>query len=454
MPNTIPTQNLVTRIEELVAINGTGRNALIDLLDDTHPADIADVMDELSEEATLAVFNLLGPDVASEVLDETESDTTFFLVEELPDQKLARLLDEMPMDDAAELLGDLEDEYAETLIDLMSPEDADEVRLLLGYPEHSAGRLMNEHFIRLYDTWTVTQTLAYLRNVDRETETIAYLYVIDEEERLKGVVPLRTLVMSQPEQTIREICETRVISVYAMDDQEEVAQVVAKYDFYAVPVVDKANRLVGIITVDDIVDVLEEEATEDIQRLGGSEPLDQPYFAASLMTVARKRIVWLLLLFFGGTLTGAVMRFFQDELSSLVALSFFIPLLTGTGGNAGSQTVSTVIRAMAVGEVAWRDGMRVLRREMATGILVGTLLGVVGFVHAMMWNVPVTLAVVVALTIPIICTWSNTVASLVPMLAEKVGIDPTVVSAPLITTVVDASGLTIYFWMAKMIIGL
>ena len=173
MPNTIPTPNLVTRIEELVAINGTGQNALLNLLDDTHPADIADVMDQLSEEATLAVFNLLGPYVASEVLDETESDTTFFLVEELPDQKLARLLDEMPMDDAAELLGDLEQEYAETLIDLMSPEDADEVRLLLGYPEHTAGRLMNEHFIRLYDTWTVSQTLAYLRNIDRETETIA-----------------------------------------------------------------------------------------------------------------------------------------------------------------------------------------------------------------------------------------------------------------------------------------
>ena len=454
MPNTIPTQDLATRIEELVAINGTGKNALIELLDDTHPADIADVMDELSEEATLAVFNLLGPDVASEVLDETESDTTQFLVEELPDKKLARILDEMPMDDAAELLGDLEEQYAETLIDLMSPEDAEEVRMLLAYPEGCAGRLMNEHFVRLYNTWTVAETLDYLRNLDHETETIAYLYVMDDEGRLAGVVPLRTLVMSPLEQTVGEISQSRVISVYTTDDQEEVAKVVAKYDFNAVPVVDKANRLVGIITVDDIVDVLEEEATEDIQRLGGSEPLDQPYFAASLLTVARKRIVWLLLLFFGGTLTGAVMRFFQNELSSLVALSFFIPLLTGTGGNAGSQTVSTVIRAMAVGEVAWRDALRVLRREMATGLLVGTLLGIVGFVHAMLWSVPITLAVVVALTIPIICTWSNTVASLVPILAEKAGIDPTVVSAPLITTLVDASGLTIYFWIAKMVIGL
>lgn len=454
MPNTIPTPTLVERIENLTTINGTGQTALVDLLNDVHPADIADVMDELSDEATLAVFNLLAIGIASEVLDETESDTTQFLIEEVPDQQLARILDEMPMDDAAELLGDLEDEQAETLIELMSPDDAAEVRTLLAYPEESAGRLMNEYFVRLHEQWTVAETLDYLRHIDPETETVAYLYVVDQEERLTGVVPLRSLVTSLPQKTIGEIAEARVISVYATDDQEEVAELVAKYDFAAVPVVEEDNRLVGVITVDDVVDVLEEEATEDIQRLGGSEPLDQPYFAASLMTVARKRIVWLFLLFFGGTLTGSVMRLFEDELSQMVALSFFIPLLTGTGGNAGSQTVSTVIRAMAVGEVAWRDGLRVVRRELATGLLVGSILGIIGFIYAMLWNVEPGLPLVVALTIPIICTWSNTVASVVPMLAEKVGIDPTVVSAPLITTVVDASGLMIYFWIAKTLLGL
>jgi magnesium transporter len=409
-------------------------------------------MDELSDDATLAVFNLLAVSIASEVLDETESDTTQFLIEEVPDQQLARILDKMPMDDAAELLGHLEEQQAESLIELMSPNDAAEVRSLLSYAEDSAGRLMNEHFVRLQAQWTVAQTLDYLRHLDPETETVAYLYVVDQDERLAGVVPLRNLVTSLPEKTIGEIAESRVISVYTTDDQEEVAELVAKYDFAAVPVVEEDNRLVGVITVDDVVDVLEEEATEDIQRLGGSEPLDQPYFAASIMTVARKRIVWLLLLFFGGTLTGSVMRFFEDELSRLVALSFFIPLLTGTGGNAGSQTVSTVIRAMAVGEVAWDDGFRVVRREFATGLLVGSILGIIGFLHAMLWGVGVGLALVVAFTIPIICTWSNTVASLVPMLAEKMGIDPTVVSAPLITTVVDASGLMIYFWIAKKIL--
>jgi magnesium transporter len=411
-------------------------------------------MDELSDDATLAVFNLLAVSIASEVLDEAESDTTQFLIEEVPDQRLARILDEMPMDDAAELLGDLGDRQAETLIELMSPDDAAEVRSLLSYPEDSAGRLMNEHFVRLQDQWTVAQTLDYLRHIDPETETVAYLYVVDQDEHLAGVVPLRRLVTALPEKTIGEIAEARVISVYTTDDQEEVAEVVAKYDFGAVPVVEKDNRLVGIITVDDIVDVLEEEATEDIQRLGGSEPLDQPYFAASIMTVARKRIVWLFLLFFGGTLTGSVMRLFEDELSRMVALTFFIPLLTGTGGNAGSQTVSTVIRAMAVGEVAWRDAFRVVRREFVTGLLVGSILGIMGFIHSMLWGVDVGLALVVALTIPIICTWSNTVASVVPILAEKVGIDPTVVSAPLITTVVDASGLMIYFWIAKTILVL
>jgi magnesium transporter len=359
------------------------------------------------------------------------------------------------MDDAARLLGDLDEEYAETLIDLMSPEEAEDVRGLLAYPEGTAGRLMTESFVRLRARWTIAETLEYLRQINPDAETIAYLYVTDSEERLAGVVPLRRLVTSQPNQTIGEIVESRIISVQVTDEQEDVAEVVSKYDFNAVPVVDAEGRLVGIVTVDDIVDVLEEEATEDIQRLGGSEPLDQPYFSVSIRTVARKRIVWLLLLFFGGTLTSSVMSNFQNQLAEVLALSYFIPLLIGTGGNAGSQTVSTVIRALGVGEVEWSDARRVLGRELGTGLLVGSILGVVGFLYALLlWQVSVPLALVVGLALPIICTWAKAVASLVPLIAERFGIDPTVVSAPLITTVVDATGLAIYFSIAGLVLGL
>jgi magnesium transporter len=447
-------ETLAERIEQLVAINGTGKEALRSLLNEYHPADIAEVLDLLSEAAALAVFNLLTPEVAGEVLDETQGEMTQFLFEELPDEQLADILDELPMDDAARLLAELDDDQAQTIIGLMSPEEAADVRDLLAYPEGTAGRLMTDRFVRLRDDWTVAETLDYLRHVDPETETIAYLYVTERDGRLYGVVPLRRLVMAQPDQTIAEISHARVISVKANDPQADVAELVAKYDFAAIPVVDEQEALVGIITVDDIVDVLEEEATEDIQRLGGSEPLDQPYFAVPILTVVRKRIGWLLLLFVAESFTGSVLRLFEDELARVVALSFFIPLLIGTGGNAGSQTVSTIIRALAVGEVEWRDALRVLFKEFSTGLLVGTLLGILGFGRALLWGAPLPLATVVGLTVPVICIWANTVGSVVPLAAERLGIDPTVVSAPLITTLVDATGLAIYFMIAKVILGL
>lgn len=448
------TLSLVNEIERLVAENGENQEALRALLENIHPADIAEVLDELSEEAQLAVFTVLSTEVASEVLDETDAEVARFIFEELPDERLADLLEELPMDDAARLLSELPDETAESLIQLMQPEDAAEVRDLLSYAEGTAGRLMTDKVVRLRSTWTVAETFDYLRHLDPETETIAYLYVVDHRDRLVGVVPLRSLVTAHPEQTVAEIMTPRVVSVPAETDQEELAEIVAKYDFAAIPVVDQEGRLVGIVTVDDVVDILEEEATEDIQRLGGSEPLDQPYFAAPIVFVARKRIGWLLLLFLGGTLTSSVMRAFENELTEVLALSVFIPLLIGTGGNAGSQTVSTVIRALAIGEIRLNDGIYVLLRELATGLLVGTLLGAVGFMLALVWGAGLPLALVVGLTLPAICTWASVVGGIVPLLAERVGIDPAVVSAPLITTVVDATGLTIYFLVAKALLGL
>ncbi|MCZ7575428.1 MAG: magnesium transporter [Ardenticatenaceae bacterium] len=454
MDQTISIQDLVARIETLVATDGSNKAALRELLGEFHPADIAEVMDELSDQAALAVFNLLPRQVASEVLDETDLEIARFIFEELPNERLADLLEELPMDDAARLLAELPDATAQDLIQLMQPEEAADVRDLLAYPEETAGRLMTSHFVRLRSTWTVGKTSDYLRHLDPETETITYLYAVDEADRLVGVVPMRAMLTARPEQTIAEIMNPRVVSVRVETDQEELAEVVAKYDFFAIPVVDAEGRLVGIVTVDDVVDILEEEATEDIQRLGGSEPLDQPYFTVPVPYIARKRIGWLLLLFVAETFTGSVLRFFENELAQVVALSFFIPLLIGTGGNAGSQTVSTIIRALAVGEIEWRDALRVLGREFSTGLLVGVLLGVFGFGRALLWGTGIPLALVVGFTLPAIVTWANTVGSLVPLLAEKVGLDPTVISAPLITTVVDATGLAIYFLVAKAVLGL
>jgi magnesium transporter len=444
----------VREIEEWVA-SGAPPEKLLECLRGMHPADIAEVLDDLNEGAAIAVFNALTLDVASEVLDETDVEITRRLFERVPNEKLALLLSHLPMDDAARLLAELEHEQAETLLRLMSPAAASGVRHLLAYPEGSAGRIMNEHVARLRSTWTITEALTFLRGVNRDVETVLYLYVTDEEGRLTGVVPLRRLITAPPSAFIRDIQVSQVQAVHVLDDQEEVAEVVAKYDFYAVPVLDENGRLVGVVTADDIVDVLEAEATEDIQRFGGSEPLNNPYFALSIWEMARKRINWLVILFAGGILTSSVVGIYEAELEQVLILSFFIPLLIGTGGNAGSQTVSTTIRAMAVGEVAWGDMLRVTQREILTGLLAGSLLGVIGYFYTLFfWQTGLDVALVIGLTLPLICTWANLVASIVPLIADRAGVDPALISAPLITTLVDATGLIIYFTIAKLILGI
>jgi magnesium transporter len=427
------------------------------LLADVHPADIASLLDQLEPEGAVIVFRLLPLETASEVLDETGSRVRQELVEKVDEERLADLLDELPMDDAAEFLEDLDDLKAARLLDLMEPEEAEDVRELLRYEEETAGRLMTRDVVALRRNWTIAQTLDFLRNLD-DTESLHYLYVIDRHDHLLGVVPLRELIKAKPDQTVESIMRGDVAAVSVHADQEALAEMVARYDYYAMPVVDDDNHLVGVVTVDDVLDILAEEATEDIQRLGGSEPLDQPYFAVSVFHVVRKRIVWLLLLFVAATLTGTVIREFETELETVIALGIFIPLITGTGGNAGSQTVTTVIRALALGEVQLRDLFRVLRREITVALLLGSLLGIVGFVRAITWDTGYRtvydVSIVVMLTLPLVVIWANTVATVVPIVAEKLNIDPTVVSAPMITTMVDATGLAIYFLLAKWMLGL
>lgn len=452
MDSILPTTE---EIEMLIAQGDLAK--LRQILEEEHPADIADLLDELAPESAVLVFGLLPVDVASEVLDEAGGPVRQELVEKVDDERLADLLEELPMDDAAEFLEDLPDVVADRLLGLMEPEEADEVRELLRYEEETAGRLMTRDVTALRRHWTVAETFNYLRSLE-DAETLHYLYVVDRHDHLIGVVPLRALVLASPETTIETIMEPDVVAVPVDIDQEDLAEMVARYDYYAMPVVDHDRRLLGVVTVDDVLDIFEEEATEDIQRLGGSEPLDQPYFAVSIGHLVRKRVVWLLLLFVAATLTGTVIRTFEAELDTVIALGIFIPLVTGTGGNAGSQTVTTVIRALALSEVRLTDLGRVWRREVVVGLLLGLLLGAVGFLRAITWHTGYRtffdVALVVSLTLPLVVIWANTVATVVPIVAERLHIDPTVVSAPMITTIVDATGLFIYFSLAKLILGL
>lgn len=434
-------------IEQLVAAGDF--TELRDLLTRTHPADIANLLDELPPEQAIVIFEMLSLEVASEVLDETGSLVRQELVEKVDDERLADLLDTLPMDDAAEFLEALPEPLSERLIGLMEPEEAADVQGILGYEDETVGRLMTTDIAMLRRHWTVTETFDYLRSLE-DAETLHYLYVVDRDDHLLGVVPLRELIMALPEATIETIMSEQVVAVPATADQEELAEMMSRYDYFAMPVVDTGGHLLGVVTVDDVLDVFEEEVTEDIQRLGGSEPLDQPYFAVSIFQIVRKRIGWLLLLFVASTLSGEVIRYFQNELDTVVALGFFITLITGTGGNAGSQTVATIIRAITLDEVKLGNIWQAWRREVSVGFMLGLVMGIVGIVRALLWHTGFDVAMVVALTLPAIVIWSTTVATIIPIMADRFNIDPTVISGPMIATIVDATGLLIYFSLAKV----
>jgi magnesium transporter len=363
----------------------------------------------------------------------------------------------MPMDDVAEIFTTDVPERQEELLGEMRPSDAAEVRTLLQYPPESAGRLMTEKFVRLRPNLTVDEAITRIRRLDPEVETITDVYVLDAHDQLVGALSLRELLVAPPTKRVKEIMTSPVISVTAETDQEEVARLVARYDFLAMPVVSAENRILGVITVDDILHVLVEEGTEDALRFAAVEPgvLNQPYFTVPIRNVIRTRVGWLLFLFLAETLTGSVLRLFEHELATVVALSFFIPLLIGTGGNTGAQTVSTIIRGLALKDIKLSDAWRVIRRELGSGFLLGLLLGTVAFVRTFLWgSYDLHFCLVIGLTVLAICTWANTIGSIIPLLAQRLKIDPAVVSAPLITTLVDATGLAIYLLIAKILLGI
>jgi magnesium transporter len=339
----------------------------------------------------------------------------------------------------------------------MKPSHREDVEQLFKYPAQSAGRMMTEKFARVKPDWTGQYTLRFLRRVNADLETLTNLYAVDEEDRLVGVVSLREVVTEDPKKKIEELMNTDLVTVQPEVDREEVAKLLSQYDYLAMPVVDTQGHILGVITVDDVIDVLAAETTEDILKFGAVESgatADESYFAIPIKTVISRRLGWLLLLFVAGTMTGSVLRFFEAELAAVVALSFFIPLLIGTGGNTGAQTVSTLVRGLATGEVRMRDIWRVIQREFLSGLLLGSILGVVAYFRAIVWTPDPALALAVGLGVLAICAWANTIAALIPLLAQRLKIDPATVSAPLITTLVDATGLAIYLGIAKVTLGL
>ena len=424
------------------------------LLEDLWPGELAEIFAELEEDEQRALLQHMDPGTSADVLEELADPEAADLARALPEETLTAIVDEMEPDEAADLLLDLDPEQRRRI--LAELEDPDEVRPLLRYPDESAGGLMTTEFLALRRRMTVAEALDAVRQLapSADPDNIFYLYVVDRYGHLVGQVSLYDLIRAHPEQRLMDIMDPDVISVTSDVDREEVARIFARYDLLSLPVVDEQGRLIGIITSDDIIDVVEEEATEDIQRLGGSQPLDRPYLDTSPLEVARKRVGWLLLLFVTASLTGTVLRMFQGELSRFVELTYFIPLLIGTGGNAGSQTTATIIRALAVDEIDLGDVLEVVWHEIRVGILLGLIMAGIGVFRALTWGTPLPVAQSVAAALVLIILWATTVGAILPLVAHKVGIDPAVVSGPFMSTLVDATGLFIYLQTARMILGL
>lgn len=427
-------------------------NAAKTLIANCRSPDQADILSDLELGKQAALLPEFPPDLSANILEELEEHQTAELVEVLPDAVLIPIVDRMEPDEAADLLKNLGPERAEALLSEM--EDPDEIRPLMFHPRDSAGGLMTSVFMVLRPRMTAEEAITALRDWHPDKEAIYYLFVVDRNRRLRGVVSLRELVIAAPETKIAELMQTDVISARAGIDQEEVARLMARYDLLALPIVDSSQILLGVVTIDDVLDVIERETTEDIQRLGGAEPLERSYLETPPLTIVRKRLGWLLLLFVTATFTGSVIRLFEDELQALVALGVFIPLLIGTGGNAGSQTTATIIRSLATGDTKPRQALRVWWHEARVGVLLGIAMAVMAYLRAISWEPNQALALTVAVSTACLVIWATGVGALLPLAATRLGFDPALVSGPVMSTLVDATGLLIYFTIAGAILGL
>lgn len=423
---------------------------------DLEAADLAELLNQLTLVEAATVLSMLPVARATELCDQPTMRRRAAILEQLEPERVAEILSGLSADERTDIIQKMGVHDRHRVLPKLSSELQAELKELLQYPVHTAGGIMTTEFVQLNPTMTVGEALKHIRSVAQEKESIYACYIMDPQtDRLLGAVSLRDLVMAELDRPVTEVMRRKPVTVNAHDDQELVAKKIGKYNLLAVPVLEEDGSVVGFVTVDDVIDVLIEEQTEDILRMAAVEPgaLDKPYFDNPIFRVVRKRIGWLLLLFVAGTLTSAVLHRFEDELAAVVALAFFIPLLIGTGGNAGAQTVMTVIRSLSLGEVGVKQAWRVALREATTGMLVGMMVGTVAFGQALLWRAPLALALTVSVTMFAICVWSTTVGSLIPIAAERFGVDPAVLSAPLITTLVDATGLIIYFSIAKVILG-
>ena len=429
-------------------------------LSSTPPADIAELIETNPPPAQIVLFNSLGPALAIETFTYLKLPTQKAILKTLPSHKVAEILNGLPPDDRTNLLEELPKDLVTQLLKFLSPDERNVTIKLLGYPENSVGRLMTPDYLAIRMDWTVQQVLDYIREYGRDSETITIIYAIDENGVLLDDFRIRDFLFASLDTKVSELADYQYVALYVDENEEKAVNVFRRYDRSALPVIDEKKVLLGIVTFDDIIQVAVEEGTEDIQKLGGVEALDEPYMETPFFSLMRKRLGWLVILFLGEMLTASALGYFEDEISRAVVLALFLPLIISSGGNSGSQASTLIIRSLALGEISLRDWWRIMRREIFSGLFLGLALGLIGFFRVSLWsafsNIYGPHWLLIALTIFVsligVVLWGTLAGAMMPLILKKLGFDPAVSSNPLVATLVDVTGLIIYFSIALYIL--
>ncbi|MCL2035331.1 MAG: magnesium transporter [Oscillospiraceae bacterium] len=428
--------------------------AMKGMLDNMHVADIAEEMENMDEQLTVKVFRMLPKDTAAEVFAYLSRDTRGEIVKGIADRELSGIMDELFIDDAVDFIEEMPANVVNRILAAVPPSRREMINNFLKYPEDSAGSIMTIEYVSLKVDMTVGEAFSHIREMAIDKETIYTCYVIDQNRHLTGVVSAKKLLLADTEQLISDIMSKKIISAHTTDDKEELVSDFMKYDLLAMPIVDSENRLVGIVTIDDVLDVQEEEATEDFEIMAAISPSDEPYLKTGVVNLTKNRVLWLLFMMLSATITGAIISGFEDALALVPALVASIPMLMDTGGNAGAQSSTMIIRGMAIDEIQLGDAFHVLWKELRVAVLCGAALFLVNFARILIMGQGFMMALTVSLTLYCTVIMAKALGCMLPLAAKKVRIDPAVMAAPLITTIVDAASLIVYFGFARLILNL
>ncbi|MCI8272924.1 MAG: magnesium transporter [Clostridia bacterium] len=442
----------IKEIQEL--INKREFNKLKVKLNEVNEADIPALLEELDKENVVKVFRLLSKELAGEAFSYMEADMREKLVQSLTDAELKNVMDELFMDDTVDLIEEMPSNIVPRLLRVVNKKDRKIINDLLKYPEDSAGSIMTTEFVDLREDMTIAQALQRIRDIGVDSETIYTCYVLSNNRVLMGIVNIKEILISKEDTLIKDLMETNIISVNTIEDQEEVTKLFDKYDYYALPVVDTENRLVGIITMDDAINVLQDEVSEDFEKMAAITPNEESYFKTSVFQHAKSRIIWLLVLMLSAAVTGGIITEYEQAFAAIPLLVAFIPMIMGTGGNCGSQSSTLIIRGLATDEIEPRDIFKALWKEFRVALLVGVVLAVVNGIRTVLQYQDFQLAIIVGLTLIATVILAKALGCLLPLLAKKLKLDPAIMAAPLITTLVDVFSILVYFQIATALMGL